>query len=777
MSILTQDQLAVLALVGSDASYTVPNIPFPFPPAPNASGPDLQSYPDSVKKEDEYGFANSLAGTLSKNTSATNFNISNVPSPSTKNVDAIDFPSWERIKEINPGDEYKSGFDASIFRLRGTNEYVVALRGTDGNNLKDWRNNLGFAVKVWNDEKSKLFQALFSPAAPDGAIPAKGTIHFVGQSLGGGLAQYAAYEFVNRLKSPDPALNAGIQYDKNKVTLTTFNSFGGAQGLQEIFKDSGGFDPNLLAGVQTAHYATENDIVHLLGATTINGRTIGHLNGKTFLIDFRRPDSGGAPLADSDPQSFPNLVDAHRIETGFYRGFDIYSTDFDNTVRIRPTTYDYLDVSGIQPIASFFSRLFEGKDSTTSEFSAGTGVALGIAGGLALGSPVQVKKLADTFIDSGYRSGAYGLLTKFGLEVLNFGTFLANVAATFASPLVLLGRVWSSFAGAFSLSDADKLQTQTGMSTLFAPRDSSVPVVTDAPSDESEANKVARLNQSVAVATAKVRPDQISQIFTDSKMRLAVQEMSSVESQANFNADELAARLGAGGDWQRAELDYFNETEVASGASAAADVELVASLLAGFREEGKTLGEFDPEFKAQTEASLRAFIENDVAKAIANLYDKFTTKYSDADPNVFNGAREGFATIAKYKDALEQTARDPRFLSVRDLLEDGVQIVAQAGEKLHFALQAGPQQLSAFESDTPLNAGTIREGGGETFVASLPFAAGEGGQRFRVKIDGDSANIVRIETGDTLITPQNGEFELTIDKGGHHEGVLADYAG
>ena len=60
MSILTQDQLAVLALVGSDASYADPKVLFSFPTPPGASGPDLQSYPDSKRKEDEYGFAISL---------------------------------------------------------------------------------------------------------------------------------------------------------------------------------------------------------------------------------------------------------------------------------------------------------------------------------------------------------------------------------------------------------------------------------------------------------------------------------------------------------------------------------------------------------------------------------------------------------------------------------------------------------------------------------------------------------------------------------------------
>jgi hypothetical protein len=62
MSTLTPSQLAVLALVGSDASYSNPNIPYPF--GPTRDNPNLQSYPDSAKYADEYQFPDDLSKPL-----------------------------------------------------------------------------------------------------------------------------------------------------------------------------------------------------------------------------------------------------------------------------------------------------------------------------------------------------------------------------------------------------------------------------------------------------------------------------------------------------------------------------------------------------------------------------------------------------------------------------------------------------------------------------------------------------------------------------------------
>src|SRR6185312_13384854 len=97
---------------------------------------------------------------------------------------------------------------------------------------------------------------------PDGSA-FTGKIHFTGQSLGGALAQYAAYEYV--------LSHQGLTgFSKANVTLTTFNGFGGVLGLEQ---NTGGYQSSVLADIgSNAHFYTEGDIVSRLGS--LNG--VGH---------------------------------------------------------------------------------------------------------------------------------------------------------------------------------------------------------------------------------------------------------------------------------------------------------------------------------------------------------------------------------------------------------------------------------------------------------------------------------------------------------------------
>ncbi|HNP42263.1 MAG TPA: hypothetical protein PKI24_22000, partial [Nitrospira sp.] len=86
-----------------------------------------------------------------------------------------------------------------------------------------------------------------------------GTINFTGQSLGGALAQYAAYEYVVEMKKRTET------YVPSDVTLTTFNGLGALWGLQANIKDEHGdpaFKSDMLAGIGfSAHYVVANDLV------------------------------------------------------------------------------------------------------------------------------------------------------------------------------------------------------------------------------------------------------------------------------------------------------------------------------------------------------------------------------------------------------------------------------------------------------------------------------------------------------------------------------------
>ncbi|RPH80107.1 MAG: DUF2974 domain-containing protein [Nitrospiraceae bacterium] len=294
MTSLSRNQISVLGLVASDAAYFNANKRF--------LGFPLQSFPDSAETE-ERGFPPALLENLPQHsgTYAINGPIDGV---SGITVSGVTFPEWQLVKEINR----PTGFGASVFKRVGHEQYIIAFRGTDGANLKDWAENLGYSTNAWSDATEELFENfLFAPSASGGPAPALGELHFVGQSLGGGLAQYAAYEYVRRRDLLG-------SYQPSNISLTTFYGFGGTRGLQQIEAAAArDFQPDMLSGAQTAHYGVINDIVHKLGGGHLNAVDKGVVN--THQVDFRRWGSTGEIEGSQNRLS---VVDSHRIETGFY---------------------------------------------------------------------------------------------------------------------------------------------------------------------------------------------------------------------------------------------------------------------------------------------------------------------------------------------------------------------------------------------------------------------------------------------------------------------------
>src|SRR5689334_6951995 len=123
---------------------------------------------------------------------------------------------WEVREKFN---DPSSGFKALAFINLFSNEIVIAMGGTDGPNTRDWLSNSRLGWDQWTRNKASIFSFIdnlgFTPSM----------IHFTGQSLGGGLAEYAAYDYLARANPADrPAL-------KSRMTLVTFNGFGGEAKL------------------------------------------------------------------------------------------------------------------------------------------------------------------------------------------------------------------------------------------------------------------------------------------------------------------------------------------------------------------------------------------------------------------------------------------------------------------------------------------------------------------------------------------------------------------
>lgn len=155
----------------------------------------------------------------------------------------------------------KLGLSATIYRRKGSSEYILSFRGTEEPNswegLKDWANN-------FNDGWPQFKKSRDAIAAKIDVIFAKDSrsrIHIVGHSLGGALAQFTAYD-------------VGRRYNKNmnhRITLTTWNALGAQWGLTANEKK---YDPKLLAGIDGTHFYRHDDLVARLGGNHVGGKKI-----------------------------------------------------------------------------------------------------------------------------------------------------------------------------------------------------------------------------------------------------------------------------------------------------------------------------------------------------------------------------------------------------------------------------------------------------------------------------------------------------------------------
>ncbi|HMD80178.1 MAG TPA: hypothetical protein VKE92_02650, partial [Anaerolineales bacterium] len=118
-----------------------------------------------------------------------------------------------------------TGFKAIAYEktsVGNQKEVIIAFGGCDGgllSNPTDWvssTQHLGW--NQWDTNRAQIFDYL-------NRQPADTKITFTGQSLGGALAQYAAYEWIKSKTEVDPT------YDKSRMSLITFNALGGYSGL------------------------------------------------------------------------------------------------------------------------------------------------------------------------------------------------------------------------------------------------------------------------------------------------------------------------------------------------------------------------------------------------------------------------------------------------------------------------------------------------------------------------------------------------------------------
>ncbi|MGH8736868.1 MAG: hypothetical protein ACREVC_05850, partial [Burkholderiales bacterium] len=208
-----------------------------------------------------------------------------------------------------------TGFKCVIYQNVVARELIVAMAGTDGADIKDWWGNVThYGWNQWDKDRVTILQALDDLIArtrgPNDEQPG---IFFTGQSLGGGLSQYAAYEFSETHQT----------YPSRSLSLITFNALGGVAALNDEIPNRGSlanlnaqypgftdstFLPSRASAFGTiAHFSNLNDLVSRVGA--------GHFGGN--VVSFPGRDFDHLNVATHDPYLL-DTISAHKIETGYY---------------------------------------------------------------------------------------------------------------------------------------------------------------------------------------------------------------------------------------------------------------------------------------------------------------------------------------------------------------------------------------------------------------------------------------------------------------------------
>jgi len=330
------NELAKLALLASDDSYFTPLLPGPQTLSPLSDTPTYDILPSYTVQP---GFIKDIE-----------FNDAGTVDP--------------------------TGFKFIAYKNVSSNEVIVAFGGTDGLDPIDWASNTQLGWNQWSTNRNVVFQYLRQ-------FDSSTKIHFTGQSLGGALAQYAAYEWVQtKLTVTDPNSPEFLaNFNKQNVSLTTFNGLGGLKGLT----DHVSYDPTMLQGLGlSGHFYVTNDMVSRFGD--------GHVGGDTFLLDFRSDRTN-----DLGHQYAYGLVDAHRIETGFYANLRPGALlEFQVSPGASPIAY--LNVDSVQEYAALLGNLLNNKDLglVESRFR----LVAAVTAGLTIGSPNSVNTLTQALLTS-----------------------------------------------------------------------------------------------------------------------------------------------------------------------------------------------------------------------------------------------------------------------------------------------------------------------------------------------------------------------------------------
>ena len=317
----------------------------------------------------------------------------------------------EGYSVVNTYDIGNTGFYLNVYQSQTGPDYIFSFRGTQ--DYKDAYADLNLGISQWlNDNINEEILEYIRSIASEGAH-----ISFTGHSLGGALAQYAAYEYA--FSSSNPNRMPGefeATYD-----LFTFNALGGELGLSDQELYPSGYDKSVANGMPATHFRIVNDVVSRLGGDHVGGELL------TIFVPVESP------------------IFAHRIQrfTGSEGSPPLSSNDYANAVS---TSSVYLDITDSATTVGILASI--GDDDELTEAEALLRTVSGLAFALTRSDSGDITELVEAFfgdpsITSPAVRDAWGVIGQQAITALQHSRLGAGVTV----------------AGAYSLGLANVMQS------------------------------------------------------------------------------------------------------------------------------------------------------------------------------------------------------------------------------------------------------------------------------------------------------------------------------
>ena len=228
-----------------------------------------------------------------------------------------------------------------------------------------------------------------------------------------------------------------------------------------------------------------------------------------------------------------------------------------------------------------------------------------------------------------------------------------------------------------------------------------------------------------------------------------------------FDRDVFANTLALPGIGINLALEMVANAAKTTGVSI---VEVQQIVAASLLEVGGTLTTFAGQAAGFISSTLAPWIMG-AAQGIGNAFSDLLNKV----PGVLDlGRTLGFGEYKTYEQAYDQALQDHTIDSaLRSAIEDAQGIVRSAGQTVVISTGMGvnPYNMPGFVPGGASSA-TVEERLGQTFRLSLPFAAGTGGQRISLQLQGPQVNQLSVLTDNgAQAIGANGTFELTVPEG------------